>query len=126
MTIPRLISDTRGATALEFGLTAPLFFALLAGLIECGLLFWTQVGLQHGAEMAARCASINTTLCGDAGAVKTYAIQQSLGLKPSTSDFTVTVESCGNHVSANYTYQFLTSYFGAPGLTLNALSCFPK
>ena len=51
--------DERGATALEFAILAPVFFLIIFGIIAFGLLFWTQVGLQHGAEMAARCASIN-------------------------------------------------------------------
>ncbi|HLZ05400.1 MAG TPA: TadE/TadG family type IV pilus assembly protein [Bradyrhizobium sp.] len=59
---PGLWRDEQGASALEFALTAPVFFLFLFGIIELGLMFWTQIGLQHGAEMAARCATIHTTL----------------------------------------------------------------
>src|SRR5437016_2558775 len=58
------LRNDRGASAIEFALTAPVFFMTLIGLIQCSLLLWAQFGLQHGVEMAARCASINTSLCG--------------------------------------------------------------
>jgi Flp pilus assembly protein TadG len=123
---PRQICrDTRGAAAVEFGLTAPMFFMFLFGIIESGLLMWTQTGLQHGAEMAARCASINTTICGDVSSIQTYAAQQAFGLNPPPTTFTVSSPACGKQVSASYTYQFIATYFGAPSLTLTAQSCFP-
>jgi len=42
----RFLRNAGGATALEFALIAPVFFALVAGIIELGLLLWTQVALQ--------------------------------------------------------------------------------
>ena len=54
--------DQRGATALEFALLAPVFVLLIFGIIGIGMLFWTQVGLQHGVQMAARCASVTRAL----------------------------------------------------------------
>jgi TadE-like protein len=118
--------DERGTAAIEFAMTAPAFFIILLGIIEGGLLLWTQLGLQHGVEMAARCASINASICGSTSAVQNYAAQQALGLSPPTSIFTVSTPACGNQVSANYTFQFLTTYFGLPTIAINAQSCFPK
>jgi Flp pilus assembly protein TadG len=118
--------DDTGTAAVEFGITAPAFFMLIAGVIGCSLLLWTQLGLQHGTEMAARCASVNTTLCGSTSAIQSYAAQQSLGLHPPASTFTVSNESCGHKVSASYAFQFLTTYFGRSGLTITAGSCFPS
>jgi CRP-like cAMP-binding protein len=43
MTVLSFVKDSGGATALEFGLTAPVFFMMLIGVVEVGLLFWTQV-----------------------------------------------------------------------------------
>ena len=63
MKLSKILRDQSGTTALEFALTAPVFFLFIFGVIEVGLLFWTQIGMQHGAEMAARCASINAALC---------------------------------------------------------------
>jgi Flp pilus assembly protein TadG len=118
--------DERGATALEFAILAPVFFLIIFGIIALGLLFWTQVGLQHGAEMAARCASINTTLCPNGNAVTNYAMQQALGLSLPASTFTYSTPPppCGNQVSATYTFVFPDILNLSP-LTLTALACFP-
>jgi Flp pilus assembly protein TadG len=122
----RFIGDTKGATAVEFGLTAPVFFALMFGLIDGGMLLWTQLGLQHATEMAARCASVNKTLCAETTAVKNYASAQALGLAVSPSVFTVAQVSCGSQVTASYDFGFVAGYYGTPIMTLNATACFPK
>lgn len=121
-----LFLDQRGTAAIEFSLTAPGFFILIFAIIEFGLLMWTQVGLQHGAEMAARCASINTTICGSISSTQSYAAQQAYGLNPSPSIFSVSTQACGTSVTASYSFHFLTQYVGGPDITLNAQSCFPK
>lgn len=117
--------DVSGASALEFGLTAPVFFLVIFGIIEGGLLLWTQLGLQHGTELAARCAGINKTLCGTTNAIQNYAAQQSYGLNPSPSTFSVSVAACGQLVTASYTFRFVTSYWSRPNLVLTAQACFP-
>ncbi len=118
--------DQQGASAVEFALIAPVFFLFVFGIIAFGLLFWTQVGLQHGAEMAARCASINTTLCPNSNpsAITNYALQQALGLNLPSSTFTYSTPACGNQVSASYTFEFPDILNRSP-LTLTAQACFP-
>ena len=76
MIVRRFLKDGGGASAVEFGLTAPVFLAALLGAIELGVMFWTQLGLQHAAERTARCASVNKTICGSETAIKTYAVSQ--------------------------------------------------
>lgn len=121
-----ILRDRRATTAVEFALIAPIFFLFLFGIVGCGLLFWTQVGLQHGVEMAARCVSINSTLCpiNNPSAITNYAAQQTLGLNPPVSTFTYSSLACGNQVSANYTFQFPELLNLSP-LTLKAKACFP-
>ena len=118
--------DERGATALEFAILAPVFFLLIFGIIAFGLLCWTQVGLQHGAEMAARCASINTTLCpnGNPSAITNYAMQQAFGLSLPASTFTYSTLPCGNKVSASFAFVFPAILNLSPR-TLTAQACFP-
>lgn len=126
MTVGRIWQDQRGASALEFALLAPVFFLLMFGIIALGMLFWTQVGLQHGVQMAARCASVNTALCPNTNpnAITAYATQQALGLSLPASTFAYSVPACGNQVSASYSFEFPTILNLAP-LTLTAQSCFP-
>jgi Flp pilus assembly protein TadG len=125
-TLVGISQDERGASALEFALLAPVFFLFIFGIIEFGIVFWTQVGLQHGAEMAARCASINTNLCptNNPSTITGYAIQQAYGLTLPASTFTYSTPACGNQVSATYSFVFV----GLPNLgplTLTAQACFP-
>ncbi len=125
MMLRRFWANIRGATAVEFAITAPVFFALLFGIVDGGRLLWTQVGLQHAVEMAARCASIdNTTLCSD---VPAYAATEAFGLDLPAAIFTVSTGACdGVQVSANYQFTFATGFFGPGSLTLSAQSCVPK
>ena len=120
----KFAGDESGTTALEFALTAPVFFLFIFGIIEIGLLLWTQIVIQHGAEMAARCASINSTLCPGANAITSYATQQSFGLTLPSSTFTYSVPACGNQVNASYTFQF-PAIMGLSPLNLTAQACFP-
>src|SRR5215472_15804351 len=58
--IIRLVrDDTYGAALVEFTVTIPVFLLLVFGRIQAGLLLWTKAGLQHGVEVATRCASVN-------------------------------------------------------------------
>lgn len=118
--------DRRGASALEFGLIAPLFFAFIFGIVEIGLLLWTQAGMQHGAALAARCATVNTTLCptSNPNMITAYASQQAFGLNLPASTFAFAAPACGNQVTASYQFQFPQILNLAP-VTLTAASCFP-
>ncbi|WP_271583750.1 TadE/TadG family type IV pilus assembly protein [Bradyrhizobium sp. CCBAU 45389] len=117
--------DNRGASALEFALTAPVFFLFIFGIIEFGLLFWTQLGIQHGSEMAARCATVNSTLCPSSSAITSYAAQQAYGLTLPAETFTFSTSACGNEVSANYAFTFPQVLNLSP-VTLTARACFPS
>jgi TadE-like protein len=122
----RLAGDQAAASAIEFAMTLPIFLFVFFAVIEGGLLMWTQLGLQNGVEKAARCASINTALCGNASAVQNYAARYSYGLNPPPSVFSLTNAACGNQVSASFTYKFFTYVFRSPSITLTAQSCFPS
>ncbi len=96
------------------------------GIIAFGMMFWKQIGLQHGAEMAARCASINSTLCptSNPSTITNFAMQQALSLSSPASTFTYSTPACGNEVSASYTLLFPDILNLSP-LTLTAQACFP-
>ena len=120
-----LLCDRRGVTAVEFALTFPIFAALVFGVMQIGFLLWTQLGMQNAVEAAARCASINATLCPNATSIQSYAVQNSLGLNLPSSTFIYSTPACGNQVSASYTYPLFSSNFPSTTLTLTAQSCMP-
>src|SRR6266404_8214774 len=96
--------DQRGATVVEFALTLPLFVMFILAIMDGSMLMWTQLGLQHGAEMAARCAAVNTTTCGTNANIQSYAAAQAYGLSMTSSAYTVSTAACGKTVIGNYTY----------------------
>src|SRR6476620_485714 len=131
MKTSKIWREVSGSVAAEFGLTAPYFLVAVFGIVNAGLLLWTQLGLQHGVEMAARCGSVNTTLCPDNDAIKTYAGTQTLGFPVSASNFTIAPGDCGGiQVSGNYPYNIFgfVKWGGTPlvSINLSAQSCFPK
>jgi Flp pilus assembly protein TadG len=148
----QLLRDAEGASLVEFAVTMPLFFLLLFGLVQVGLMFWAQLGLQHGVEMAARCASLGdnaqtqnlgiTATCSSAtpSTVQNYAAANSYGLAPPATVFgvgTCTGGWCsqaqanclsvppagGNLVTATYPFTAITYLYS---ITLTASSCYPK
>ncbi len=70
-----LTSCERGASAVEFALVAPLIFMAMVGTLYGGLLVFSAVGLQNSVEAAARCYSVNSSLCGTSAAAQNYALQ---------------------------------------------------
>ena len=114
---PRQIwDDTRGSVLVEFTVTLPLFLLLMFGLLQAGLLLYTQAGLQHGVEAAARCASVNYSanqlglsqscfiVSGSAIApssvtttnIRQYAQQNSWGVNPSLATFYFVASGSGS------------------------------
>jgi Flp pilus assembly protein TadG len=128
MTFAAFRRNQEGASAVEFALLAVPFFLMLFGIVEGGRLLWTQLGLQHAVEMAARCSSLATSSnpnpCPGAS-VQSYAASQAYGLNPPSDVFSVLSADCGSEVTATYTFVFITSYFGTSPLSLTARSCAP-
>jgi hypothetical protein len=143
--------DTRGSALVEFTVTIPLFLSLMFGFVQAGLLLFTNSGLQHGVERAARCASINYSAnqlglsqscfsvapnAVTATTIKQYAAQSSWGIVPASSSFTVHIPpgdasaKCGTGASAipgfvvtiSQPYNLIHYIFP---VTLTATSCFP-
>ena len=121
----RFSSDQRGATAVEFALLAPAFLLTLGGVIDVGLMTWTQLGIEHAVQSGARCASLGNTTCSSATSIATYASTQAYGLGLPASTFAYSKTTCGYQVTANYTYYFLSNSFPKASTALSALACAP-
>lgn len=50
----RQLRGRRGANAIEFALTAPVFFAIVMGIIDYGYLFMMQSGIDSAVSLACR------------------------------------------------------------------------
>lgn len=123
--IRRLAREAEGASAVEFALTVPIFFILVFSIAQFGLFSWTQLGLQHAVDLSARCASLMHTTCPDEGSTQAYAADQAYGLDIDPSVFSVTKDTCGQNVTASYTYTIAIPLLPSMQVPIAATSCFP-
>lgn len=119
----KLLKFCDGATAVEFAIVAPVFFILIIGTMNLGLMLFTMGSMQYAVEDAARCASVKTTICNTSAATIAYAKSRYFSplIKPT---FSYSTPSCGKKVTATATYSFVTgdSRMSVP---LSASNCYP-
>ena len=116
--------DCRGSAVIGFALTAIPLLLFMFGIIEFGRAMFLQSALDYSVAEAARCASINPTLCGTVSQIQSYAGSRS-GTGFASSVFSVTTPSCGNQVSASYPLT-LTIPTMSVSMTLSAQACYPS
>jgi Flp pilus assembly protein TadG len=121
--VRRFERNRRGATAVEFALIAPMFFALLFAILETALYFFAGQILEIGTQDTARLIFTNQAQ----GVLSQAAFQQKLctsvsvlmscanvfvdvkDYPPNTAipaaDLADPIDSNGNFVTSNFTYQ---------------------
>ena len=75
----RLRRDDTGATAIEFAIVSSVFFILMFGIIEYGMIMLTKVAIESATNQVGRSASIGTVCAGCANRVD--SIRQSIASK---------------------------------------------
>src|SRR5262249_57738689 len=98
--------------------------AVFLGIMEFGRLMWTKNALNFAVEDAARCAAINSTLCGTQSLMQSYATNRS-GYAFPTADFTLSTPSCGTQVSATYPFTLLVPMV-TYSVSLTSSYCYPS
>jgi len=119
----RALFDRAGATAVEFAILGPLLLVLLIGIIEFGRMLWVENALQYAVAQAARCMTVDTSVCGSTRETQDFAASSS-GMSFPTSIFLVGPAACGNKVTASYPFTFAAGLFPY-AITLDAQSCYP-
>jgi len=105
------LRDPAGASALEFGVIAPILILLIIGMIEFGWVFQNQLAITHAAREGARLASVNDGANWDAGVVESraYPLTTGDGLGISLSEDAESVT-----VSVTYPYDWQLLPIGSP------------
>jgi Flp pilus assembly protein TadG len=116
--------DQQGTTAVEFGIVAPVFIALLLGTIGLCVALFLIGSLHFAVEDGARCASVKTTICVDGPTTVAYTQSRYLGPSGVTPTFTYAAAACGNSVSASITYS-VNVLFKTLVIPISATACFP-
>jgi Flp pilus assembly protein TadG len=117
--------DDRGVAAVEFAMVAPAFIMLAVGTFYLCMCLFLTGSLHYAVEQAARCASIQTTVCDTSHPTSITDHAQSNYFGPGgTPSFTYTAAACGNRVSAtmNYVWSIGLKQFTLP---VSATACFP-
>jgi len=83
----------------------------LLGVMDFGRLMWSNVTLARAVNVAARCASVNTTTCGTTALIQTYAVGQAWGLGLAAANFVPSVQTCGNQVIGTMSFVFVIPWF---------------
>jgi Flp pilus assembly pilin Flp len=104
-----------GATAVEFAIVAPVFLALVFGIVQISLLAFTVASLNYAVEKAARCDAVRTNCPAPI----------SFYYAPGAPNFAAPESrSCGVFRSATISYNLNVLAFQRP-IQLSAQACFP-
>lgn len=117
----------RGTAALEFALVLPALLLFMLGIMDVGRLVWTQTTLDRAVEAAARCGAIDTSACGTAAKIQSYAADQAFGLTITNPSlvFAVSQQACGIQVAASFPFALIIPWIATSDVTLAATACYP-
>src|SRR5260370_16043735 len=121
----RLVVSESGATVIALAFVLTAFLGMIFGIINVARVTWTLGSLHYAVEAAARCASVNSTSCGSATAIQTYALSAYNGESLTGNPFTYSATGCGHTVKADYTYSLDIPPIGTWPLPLHATAFFP-
>ncbi len=114
--VRKILRDQSGVAAIELAILGPVYIALLLGVIQSGLLVFTQANLHYAVQKGARCAALQDSCPSPASY---YA---GPGNAPV---FTSTQQVCGQVLTATVTYT-LSLVLYQKDVPLSATSCFPN
>ncbi|MGA0604113.1 TadE/TadG family type IV pilus assembly protein [Caulobacter sp. KR2-114] len=112
---PAFLRDQSGASAAEFAIITPVFFALVFAVINFSIALYAYVTLHFATEDAARCYSL-TTSCADANATQTYAAGRYAGPNISPVFVASNTGQCHQNTGGAYDGHLVT---GSGSMTLN-------
>ncbi len=130
-----------GAAAIEFALVAPLFLALMFGVMEYARFVWTIEAVQETATAGARCIGLTLNGCSTGGTYSESSAVSFIQSEAQTWGLTVpaaniaisTATSCNgvsgfSQVKVSYTFESVVPAlidFLAKGKVITGSACFP-
>lgn len=124
-----LMGNDRGATLVEFALTAPFFLMIVFALIDVGRMLWIKNTLQFVVEQGARYVMVNPTMTSQA--LEAYAASQADGLlqgvtfQASPADIDALDGTTYRTVSASYDFDSVTPFIALHDIPFSAQTRVP-
>lgn len=119
-----------GATAVEFGIVAPLFLSMALGLMETGRAMWIKASMQYAVERTTRYYMVNNS--ASTTTLETYANDElkSVGVILPANPFTATPDTSTTPdtmtITGTFTFETIVPFIPIPDITLTALSSVRK
>ena len=119
-----LFKNNRGTTAVEFALVALPVFLFIFGIMQTGLIVWTDNLLYVSVNTAARCGAVNSTTppCSGSGSANMINTAN-LVFQPMSGATFSNNSNCTAGTGLVGTY--IVSIGSVVNLTLTAQSCYP-
>ncbi len=119
----KALRGRRGQSMVEFAVVAPLFFLLVFGITDFGLLFFKQETLQYAIREAGRYAVTGQNISGESreDSIRTILIQKAAGIPINPGDINIVSGGITNYaggprqmmtVSLQATHTFITPMIG--------------
>ena len=121
----RSLRDRRGNAVIELAFAAPALLMCILGPIEIGRAMWAQNALDYSVAEAARCASNNSSACGSASQIASYAAGLAGAGFTASMFIANTAASCGKQVTASYPMTLYIPYLNL-SVTLSSDACYPS
>jgi len=120
------LRNSRGASAVEFAIVAPIFLIMMFGIIEFGRAFWIKSTLQFAVEEAGRYNMVYTSKT--TAEIQAYA-EGKLPASLSGATVTATEETTGvdefMSITASFQFNSLVPLLQIPTITLQAKARVP-
>jgi len=114
---PSIIRDDRGATVVELAFALPVFIVLVWMMVQLGLVFRANSGIQHALGQGARFATLYPTPTDTA--IDTKMNEAVYGIGPGTFDTIVNDVPVDGYKDLTVTYSQPTDFLLFPGPTIH-------
>lgn len=112
-TLARLRHDESGATMVELAFAFPIFIMLLWMVVQLGMVYRANSGIQHALGQGARLATLYPT--PDDSAIETNMSSAVYGIGPGEFTMSVTPNAAQRYKDLQVTYRQATSLLLFPG-----------
>ena len=103
----RLRTDKNGSAAVEFAFVAPVFFLLLMGTVEAGIIFFAQSSLQNAVNDAARLVRTGQSACFSLDANNLCQTMTADQFRTQVcNEVSALLQNCANDANGNSDLQF--------------------